>query len=182
MLKITGGTYRSRMIDLPETGTVPTKERVREALLSALANDIPDARVLDLFAGSGALGIETLSRGASFCTFCDASPKACAILKENLRKLKEEKAEVIQGDFRLALESFAKQKKVFDIVFLDPPYVEIGYYGEAVRFLLENRLLSDHAAVVLEFEGEPNLSFEGFAREKRYNYGRTHVLMLRNPL
>ncbi len=182
MLKITGGTYRSRMIDLPETGTVPTKERVREALMSALANDIPEAKVLDLFAGSGALGIETLSRGASFCTFCDASPKACAILKENLRKLKEKKADVMQEDFRLALESFAEQKKVFDIVFLDPPYAEIGYYGEAVRFLLENRLLSDRAAIVLEFEGEPNLSFEGFAREKRYNYGRTHVLMLRNPL
>ena len=182
MLKITGGTYRSRVIDLPETGTVPTKERVREALMSALANDIPDARVLDLFAGSGALGIETLSRGASFCSFVDISPKACAILRSSLAKLKEEKAEVIQMDFPMALKRFSEQKVRFDIVFLDPPYANLDYYQEAVTSLQKLGLLSERAAVVLEFEGEPAFNFEGFAKQKRYNYGRTHVLMLRNPL
>ena len=182
MLKITGGTYRSRMIDLPESGTVPTKERVREAFMSALANDIPNAQVLDLFAGSGALGIETLSRGASFCSFVDISKTACSILKTSLAKLKEEKAEVLALDFQTALKRFQEQKRSFDIVFLDPPYIQLSYYEEAVRFLKENGLLSERAVLVLEFEGEPEFAFEGFAKQKRYNYGRTHVLMLRNPL
>ena len=182
MLKITGGIYRSRMIDLPEIGTVPTKERVREALMSALCNDIPDAAVLDLFAGSGALGIETLSRGASSCSFVDLSPKACAILRQSLKTLKEERGEVIQGDYRTALKRFEEEKKVFDIVFLDPPYADLPFYLDAVETLKGKGLLSSRAAVVLEFEGELPYEFPFFEKQKRYNYGRTHVLILRNPL
>ncbi len=182
MLKITGGTYRSRMIDLPEEGTVPTKNRVREALMSALCNDIPEARVLDLFAGSGALGIETLSRGASFCDFVDLSPRACKVIEGNLRSLKEERAKVHALDYRNALKAFQSAGKRFDIVFLDPPYADLDAYQEAVKTLEESGLLSERAALVLEFEGELEYQFAGFARQKRYNYGRTHVLILRKSL
>ena len=83
MLRISGGKYRSRIIETPIEGTVPTKNRVREAMMNALQNDLPNGEVLDLFAGSGALSLEALSRGASFAVMCDSDRNASRVERKN---------------------------------------------------------------------------------------------------
>ena len=141
MLKISGGTFRSRVIETPEQNTVPTKNRVREAMMSALQNDIPGAIVLDLFAGSGALGIETISRGAEKCYFVDAGKEQAAIIQKNLKTLKIENAEFLGVDYLEALKRLKRDGVKLDVVFLDPPYAEKEFYKASTAFLFENDLL-----------------------------------------
>ena len=108
-MRIVGGIYRRRLIDYPKDfdenyETRPTKDRVREAIFSALTNYVEETFVLDLFAGSGALGIEALSRGASFCDFVDASKDAYKTIIKNLQSLKIENAKAYLGDYKKILE------------------------------------------------------------------------------
>jgi 16S rRNA (guanine966-N2)-methyltransferase len=179
VLKIVSGSYRSRTIDVPSSCTVPSKSIVRTAIANALGQDLLNAKVLDLFAGSGALGIEALSRGAVFCFFNDASVEASVVIKNNLKKLKEDKASVTSFDYRAALTAYAQQEAVFDIVFLDPPYSMKEVYATVPNILLDTGLLSPRGVVVLEFEGEITTPSTRFSFAKTYNYGRTKVLVLR---
>lgn len=175
MLKITSGKYRSRVIDVPFADTVPTKNMVRTAIGNALTNDLFGASVLDLFAGSGALGIECLSRGAKECDFVDSSKGASVIIEMNLRKLKEQNGKVFCMPFSSFLNSLEDHKK-YDVVLLDPPYKEKGFYREAASLLLQKNLLSTNAVVVIEYEGEePDFPKESFGKERTYRYGRTSV-------
>lgn len=181
MIKIIGGTYRSRIIKTPEEGTLPTKNMVRGAMVSSLGERIKNARVLDLFAGSGALGIEALSHGSSSCLFVDKNPKAAAIVKENLTSLKESKGEVWVSDYASALSKIKEEGRVFDVIFLDPPYALKESYQIAVDYLLENSLCSEDACFILEYEGD--IPFECALPFKReYKYGKTKVLALRRSL
>lgn len=175
MLKVAGGKYRSRQLEVPPNGTVPTKSMVREAIANALLPMIPGARVLDLFAGSGALGIEMLSRGAKEAVFVDHSPEAARIITSNLVLLKETNGKVVCADFRSAIESFDAP---FDIVLLDPPYAELSWYDDAVQELLQHNLLKEGSAVMLEYEQEPTLDASSFSRSRSYRYGRTKVTIL----
>ncbi|MCR5348950.1 MAG: 16S rRNA (guanine(966)-N(2))-methyltransferase RsmD [Bacilli bacterium] len=176
MVKVGSGIYRSRVIDTPEEGTLPTKNRVREAMMSALGNDLTGAVVLDLFAGSGALGIEALSRGAKKAIFVDASPKAAKIVQSNLAKLRETRAQVLTLDYQAALRRFLEP---FDIVFLDPPYAMKEAYSHSLGYLSSHDLLSENAAVVVEYEGELELDTSYFPFRRDYTYGKTKVLLLR---
>ena len=182
MIKIIGGDYRSRNIETPDSATtLPTKNMVRGAMLSSLGDRIEGARVLDLFAGSGALGIETLSRGAASCLFVEKDRAAYQIVVMNLASLRETKGEVLNSDYRVALERAKKEGRIFDIVFLDPPYAMKGAYQEAVDFLLDNSMLGEEATLILEYEGDlPFHSDLPFQRE--YKYGKTKVLALRRSL
>jgi len=182
MIKIIGGTYRSRSIEIPNEGTVPTKSMVREAVFSALSDKIPGARVLDLFAGSGALGIEALSRGAKEAFFVDSGNEAYRTILANLAMLKETRGHVLKSDYQAALTSFASQKLVFDVVFLDPPYADKASYQNAVNTLLALNLLAPNAAIMLEYEGEIPFDEGAFPFARHYNYGRTHVLITRRAL
>jgi 16S rRNA (guanine966-N2)-methyltransferase len=179
MLKITAGKYRSRLLETPITGTIPTKNMVRQAMANALMDVIPGAQVLDLYAGSGALGLETLSRGAAHCVFVDKAPEAIAVLQKNLAALKESNGEIRYLDDETALADFAHEKKIFDLVFLDPPYALKNVYAEVPEKIVQAGLLSPHGVIVLEYEGEINAPVSLFAQAKTYNYGRTHVLILR---
>lgn len=175
MLKITSGKYRTREIDVPPFDTVPTKNVVRTAIGNALTNDLFAASVLDLFAGSGALGIECLSRGAKECDFVDSSKDASKIIEQNLERLKEPNGKVFCMPFLDFLNSLEAKKK-YDVVLLDPPYKEKEYYGEATALLLEKNLLSSNAVVVIEYEGgEPFFPKESFKSVRTYHYGRTYV-------
>lgn len=176
MLKIVAGKYRSRQIEVPESVTVPTKNRVREAMLSSLGNQIQGAIVLDLFAGSGALGIETLSRGAACCDFVEVDSKAAQVLTENLKKLKETNGTVHCCDFHSAIASFSTP---FDIVFLDPPYKEKAYYQEAVDALWSKGLLHPYSTLILEYEGDLDFDSSSYQDVRFKHYGRTSVLTLR---
>jgi 16S rRNA (guanine966-N2)-methyltransferase len=131
-MRIVGGKYRHRIIIYPDdaTHTRPTKDRVREAIFSAIG-DISNARVLDLYAGSGAMGIEALSRGASHCTFVDISPIAIKTIKENLNNLKidNNEFEVIKNKDINAIESFTNK---FDLIILVPPYEDLHSHKSSI--------------------------------------------------
>ena len=103
--------------------TRPTSDKVKESMFNIIAPYIYDSEVLDLFGGSGSLGIEALSRGAKFAFFADISRESCGIIKENLIQTRFlEKSEITQGSFDLVLKKLIEKDRKFDIVFLDPPY------------------------------------------------------------
>ena len=175
-MRIVGGKYRHRIIIYPDdaTHTRPTKDRVREAIFSAIG-DISNARVLDLYAGSGAMGIEALSRGASHCTFVDISPVAIKTIKENLNNLKidNNEYEVIKNKDINAIESF---KNKFDLIILDPPYEE-GQYELIVNLLKEKDLISEHAIIVMEANRSIKLENIDYIKNKEYHYGEINVFI-----
>ena len=136
MLRIIAGKYRHLKINAPDTeNTRPTTDRVREALMSALGDKIENATVLDLFAGSGALGLESLSRGAKKVVFCDNSMLAIKTIKQNLFSLKEKNVKILCAHYEKALKILKEEGWKFDVIFLDPPYKMKEVY-ERVRNLL----------------------------------------------
>lgn len=154
-LRIIGGEWRGRKLRFADgEGLRPTTDRVRETLFNWLAPLIQGARCLDLFAGSGALGLEALSRGAKEVVFIDTNPAAIAALKENLALLKAENAEVIRGDGLNYLQDKSRQ---FDVVFLDPPFRR-DLLQPAIKLLAERGWLADGARIYLELESEESLA------------------------
>ena len=180
-MRVVGGIYRHRQIIYPDDAnqTRPTKDRVREAIFSALGN-ISNARVLDLYAGSGAMGIEALSRGASHCTFVDISNNAIKVIKENIQNLKipESEYEVIKNKDFNALEMFKNRKLKFDLVILDPPYEE-GKYEEVLKTMIDGDLLNEEAIVVMESNRPISLENIDYQKNKEYHYGEIMVNILR---
>jgi 16S rRNA (guanine966-N2)-methyltransferase len=140
---------------------------VREALFSILAGRVPGARVLDLFAGSGALGIEALSRGAAEATFVDSAPAAIRAVKANLEALGAE-AEVRRADARRFLDGASAAARQYDLVFLDPPYRLAGHLGGELTAALA-AVLAPEAAVVAESDRRAPLALElPILDERRY--------------
>ena len=155
MLRIIGGEWRSRKVPFPSVENLrPTPDRVRETLFNWLQNITPGARCLDLFAGSGALGLEALSRGASAVTFIDSSPAATRQLKENLQTLKCQHGEVITSSAINWLDTRQTDTEPrYDVVFLDPPFRK--EMVPMICELLEKRnLLSGNAVIYIEAESE----------------------------
>ena len=175
-MRIVGGKYRHRLIVYPDdaTHTRPTKDRVREAIFSAVG-DITNYNVLDLYAGSGAMGIEALSRGASHCVFVDNSVIAIKTIKENVTNLKipNEEYEIIKNKDLIALD-LLKQK--FDLIILDPPYEE-GQYEMIVDLLKEKDLLSENAIIVMEANRPIILENIDYKKNKEYHYGEIMVFI-----
>lgn len=138
---ISGEARGTKLETLDGLDTRPTLDRVKEALFSIIQNKIYDANVLDLFSGSGALALESISRGAKLAYSCDSSRKAIEIIKQNVKKTHfENKVKIINKDYKKALEELKDIK--FDIIFLDPPYKT--NFGEiATKIIAENNLLSE---------------------------------------
>lgn len=174
MVTIGGGKYRSRKIEVPSYLEVPTKSIVRLGIGNALTNYLPDASVLDLFAGSGAVGIELLSRGAKHCVFVDKEKESIDTIKRNLSSLKETGGETICSDSLSALEQFARLGRRFSIIFIDPPYRDQEAYKETVSFIQENNLLEEDGILVIEDEQKIELSVS-CSSFREYHYGRTKV-------
>ena len=178
-MRIVGGKYRHRLISFPDdmTHTRPTKDRIREAIFSALG-DINNALVLDLYAGSGAMGLEALSRGAKKCTFVDVSSMAIKVIKDNINNLKisEEEYLVIKDQDTNALKKFKNDKTKFDIVFLDPPY-ESGQYSQIVDILINDDLLNENSVVVIEANKDIDLENVAYQKKKEYHYGDIKVFI-----
>lgn len=173
-MRIVAGKYRHRLIDYPEIeSTRPTMDKVREALMSALGNEIVGRVVLDLFAGSGALGIESLSRGAEKCYFVDNNQTAVNVIKNNIKKLSvSEETHIYKLSYKDFLDN--NQDKKFSLVFLDPPYKQKEAYSIIVEYLLSKEMLSEDAIIVMEsdYEMTQDLNFKKF---KHYKYGIVHV-------
>jgi len=147
-LRIVAGKWRSRLLDIADVaGLRPTSERIRETLFNWLAPGIHGKRCLDLFAGTGALGLEALSRGAGEVVFVEMAPRAVRTLEQNIETLDAEGATVLQQDATDFLG--AAQQEPFDVVFLDPPFAE-DVLGELCRLIEEQEFLADEALVYLE--------------------------------
>ena len=168
MRVITGIAKGMRLETLEGLDVRPTSEKTKEAIFSAIHFDIEGRRVLDLFAGSGQLGIEALSRGALKATFTDASQSSIDVGKRNVKKTGFEKQAVI---CRTDYASFLKNtKEVFDIAFIDPPYNE-GLASSALE--LTAKIMSDYGIIVVEHSPMAELPDEvnGFTVYRKYNYG-----------
>lgn len=154
IIRIIGGSYRGKKIHFPEVdGLRPTPNRVKETLFNWLMNDIRDARCLDAFAGSGALGLEAFSRGAGQVVFIEHSPEAHKNLKKVISPFNSAKLSLIQADTRLYLQ---KNKEPFDIIFLDPPFTQ-NYIPECLDSILKNNGLKQGGLVYIETSTELEL-------------------------
>ena len=150
MRVISGKSRGKKLISLDGDNTRPTLDRVKEALFSKIQFDIQNSVVLDLFAGSGALGIEALSRGAKEVVFCDNVLDAINIIKQNVTNTKNlDKSIIINQDYKKVLENMYKQNKKFDIIFLDPPY-KTNLAIESLHKIIDKDLLANEGIIIVE--------------------------------
>lgn len=178
-LRIVAGNWRSRLLQIADVpGLRPTSERVRETLFNWLANDIHGARCLDLCAGTGALGLEALSRGAGHTTFVEKSSVATRVLESNVKLLGAPNALIVSGDARSFVEDY--QGEPFDIIFLDPPFAE-DMLGDLCRLLAEGDALADEALVYLEMDTKQALPAmpDGWSTIKDKKAGNVRYLLVR---
>lgn len=183
-MRIIAGRAGGITIKSPPAGTRPTSDRVREALFSMLGELVSGARVLDLFAGSGALGLEALSRGALEVCFVERHAPACAVIEDNLRRAKLDGARVVQSEVAPALRRFAESGTRFDLVFADPPYAKRPGDTDFASLLLEDenlpRVLAPDGWLTLETmvtKHAPRAIF-GWHVARDRAYGSTRVLLL----
>ncbi len=180
-LRIVAGNWRSRLLEIADVpGLRPTAERIRETLFNWLAPTIAGARCLDLFAGTGALGLEALSRGAASAIFVERSPVAAAMLNANVRKLDAAGATVVHED----AHTFLRRERggPFDIVFLDPPFAA-DLLGETCRLLADGAMLVPGALVYLELDraaAEPGLP-AGWQVLKNRTAGNVRYMLVQTP-
>lgn len=178
-MRVITGKARGVQLKTPDGMlTRPTADRVKEALFSIINFEIPDADVLDLFGGTGQLGIEALSRGAKSAVFVDSREDACKLIRENLKRTKLEKeSKVIRSDY---LDYLKRCRESFDIILLDPPYAEV-FLENALKRITEIDILRTNGIIVTErpLEKELPWEFEGYTRSKDYKYGKILLTIYR---
>ena len=178
-MRVISGKARGVNLKTPAgTATRPTADRVKEAVFSIIQFDLPGATVLDLFGGTGQLGIEALSRGAKNAVFVDERDDACKLIRENLKRTKlEGEGRVIRSDYSAFLKSTSQK---FDIIFLDPPYAEV-FLENSLNLITQIDILQSGGIIVTErpVEKELLLDFAGYNRSKDYKYGNTLITLFR---
>lgn len=178
-MRVISGTARSRKLkELVGTDTRPTTDNVKESMFNIVQFDIEGRKVLDLFAGTGQLGIECLSRGASTCTFIDLRKEAVALVRDNLTLCGlSEGASVVQGDY---LSYLARCGEKFDLIFMDPPY-NTGLLEKAVEAVVGFDILSEHGIMICESSKEQVLPEVRLPYElkKEYRYGKIKLAVYR---
>ena len=177
-MRIIGGALRHRLIKLPTVReTRATRDAVREAVFSALGPFVNGTMVLDLFAGSGAYGLEALSRGASSAILTDHNDICVKTITDNLLALKLDRAEVWRLDYLETLQRLEKEKRSLDLVFLDPPYLD-KLCETVILILLEKGLLTSKAVIVAETHKPLQIDETKFAKVKYYKYGITRIAIM----
>lgn len=152
-MRVISGKYKGKkLLGFNIDGTRPTMDRVKESLFGIIQNSIKGSIVLDLFAGSGSLGIEALSNGAKSCYFVDNNIELIKIIKNNVVGMNDD-INIIKSDYKNALEMFKNDNIKFDIIFLDPPY-KLNLINECLNEIIEYNLLSDNGIIVCEYETE----------------------------
>lgn len=178
-MRVITGKARGIQLKTPDGMlTRPTADRVKEALFSIINFDLPDANVLDLFGGTGQLGIEALSRGAKRAVFVDAREDACRLIRENLKRTNlVQEGRVVRSDY---LDYLDRCREQFSIILLDPPYAE-EYLEKAIKRIMEIDILQTDGIIVTERPvGKPlPLEFGGYQRSKDYKYGKTLLTIYR---
>jgi len=149
-MRIIGGAAKSRRVRMDQRLTIrPISDRVKQSLFDILMYDIGGARFLDLFAGSGAVGIEALARGASEVVFVDKDGKCANLVRKNLNELGFRNAIVLATGFEMAISNFALQQQKFDLIFVDPPY-ETGLIEKALKLLKDNDILTKKGYIIVK--------------------------------
>ena len=178
-MRVISGKARGTVLKTPDgMQTRPTADRVKEAMFSIIQFDLPCAKVLDLFGGTGQLGIEAMSRGAKSAVFVDAADSACKLIRENLKRAKlEDNTRVVRSDY---LSYLQQCRESFDIVFLDPPYAEV-FLENALKTITEIDILETGGIIVAErpVGKELFLDLSGFSRSRDYKYGNTLLTLYR---
>lgn len=178
-MRVITGKARGVQLKTPDGMlTRPTTDRVKEALFSIIHFDIPGAKVLDLFGGTGQLGIEALSRGAKRAVFVDAQENACKLIKENLIRTKlQQDGQVVRSDYMQYLD---RCREKFDIILMDPPYADV-FLENALKRITEIDILESNGIIVTErpLGKELPWEFESFIRSKDYKYGKTLLTIYR---
>ena len=178
-MRVISGKARGVNLKTPDGMlTRPTTDRVKEALFSIIQFDIPGAKVLDLFGGTGQLGIESLSRGAQSAVFVDSQRSACMLIRENLKRTHlEDAAKVVCSDYSDFLK---KSGETYNIILLDPPYAE-KFLENALKLITEIDILQSGGIIVTERPVEKNLDLDlpGYTRSKDYKYSSTILTIFR---
>lgn len=178
-MRVISGTARGRRLkELQGMETRPTTDKVKESLFNIIQFELEGRRVLDLFAGTGQLGIEALSRGAVRCTFVDQRREAAALIRENLKLTGfSEQSRVVQGD---ALGFLSSCREKFDVIFLDPPY-QTGLLERALERASKIDILSEHGIIVCETGSEYQLPRLAAPYElgREYRYGKIKLTVCR---
>ena len=181
-MRIISGKARGKKILSPATlETRPTLDRVKESIFNIIQSYVPDAVVVDVFAGTGSLGLEAASRGAKECYLVDKSPVTYPLLKKNIEDLKfEDTCTSLNMDAYMALKSLNAKGKVFDLIFIDPPYL-LNLIPEAMRIIDENNMLHEDGVIVSKIDITEDI-YEGSKNIKLFRskkYGKTIVNLYR---
>ena len=177
---ISGKARGTKLYTLEGENTRPTLDRVKESIFNIIQSKLEDAQVLDLFAGSGAIGLECLSRGAKKAILCDKSKEAIQIIKKNIQKTHmEEKTQLYNTDFETCLEKVKKEK--FDLIYIDPPY-ETNYIVKSLKKIIELGIVKEKSIIILETDDENRIQKEIKTLEVKIvdkrKYGRAMIIFL----
>lgn len=177
MRVISGSSRGTRLKTIESMDTRPTTDRVKESLFNLIQSQIYGRKVLDLFSGSGSLGIEALSRGATFAVFVDNSRKCVSVIRENLEKTKLiNRSEILNFDIDSALNKLSMSSDKFGLIILDPPYNK-GFIIPVLKTVSEKKLLDNEGIIVIEHEKNDILGDElfSFKKVKSRDYGITTI-------
>lgn len=179
-VRIIAGKARGRKLIPPATmETRPTLDRVKESMFSIIQNYIPDAVVVDVFAGTGSLGLEAASRGAKEVYLVDRSKDAFSLLKQNIENLKfEDTCHALNKDSYEALRYLSDKNKVFDIIFIDPPYCK-EMIPEAIKIIYDKKMLSKDGIIVTKIDSIEEIyeGYEEISLIKSRKYGNTTICL-----
>lgn len=182
-MRIISGTARgTKLFTLDSLSTRPTLDRVKESIFNIINQDIQDTVFLDLFSGSGAIGLEAASRGAKRAVLCDKSKDACNIIKRNIEKTHlQEKTVLYNMDFEKLLCKLEQNVECFDYIYLDPPY-KTDYVIKSLELLINLRLIKNNTQIIVETDDiEKIIDYinEKFEIIKERKYGRAVILFLK---
>ncbi|MGL4913795.1 MAG: 16S rRNA (guanine(966)-N(2))-methyltransferase RsmD [Romboutsia sp.] len=177
-MRVISGKVRGLKLNTPKNEDVrPTTDRVKESLFNMINQYIMESNVLDLFAGTGSLGIECLSRGAKKCTFVDISQESIELTKSNIKKARVENESIIlKSDFKDAIGKLKLQGNKFDVIFMDPPYYK-NMFIDALEKIDNAELLDEEGIIVIEHDSKEDFP-ENIGRLEKYKskkYGSTTI-------
>ena len=176
-MKVISGTLKGRKIDgYNIDGTRPTMDRVKESLFGTIQNNVKNSTVLDLFAGSGQLGIEAISNGAKLCYFIDNNKEVIKVLNKNITNLNiNNKSKVILSDWKKALNNFHDKNITFDLIFVDPPY-DYDVYEKILEKVSTLNLLNEGGLIILEHHNlKLKEKYNNLILSKEKNYGNKSI-------
>ena len=179
-MKVISGKYKGRnILGFDIKGTRPTQDRVKENLFNIINFDIKDKVVLDLFAGSGNLGIEALSRDAKYCYFNDNNKKSIEIINKNINNMNITNCKILNLNYKKALNYFKDNSIKLDIIFLDPPY-ETYYLKESIIIANELDILNDNALIICESNNMNKIIYDdSFIEVQSKKYGDKYIVIIK---